>query len=413
MMRNPGRTRHEVRRQWGLDGTETRSNAALTHALQQASNQVAPADRAMFDEELGRLLEETDNESQAATLFRFRFGKDLVGHWSVAEIRELWKHLSTLPAGHVAGNPNLTRYTRAQRHTTGGEYFGHNGEVKVDYGPNSDLTYGGQEAQLGDPLRGTKASEQINKHETGHSVDQNRSYSTTFNPADWQEHTTNDVIPLFVGALVPNAADQQPATAVLTQALVMPDQQGRTRPYPSSAADLRSTLAAALNDASQDAELLRMMPAIGLTPDQTAALAAADGAAALGLLNADGSLNDANLDAFVASRLGQALIAAKSTPWLENDGGASKGLLIGGRIYQYDGDDRNNPWHSYDQLDRAYKVSNFQYRSPAEWFAEHYAAYYIDDSKAAFRSKDEFTYNFFDAWVNADLAPPRGDWSRH
>jgi hypothetical protein len=64
------------------------------------------------------------------------------------------------------------------------------------------------------------------------------------------------------------------------------------------------------------------------------------------------------------------LVYALSDPWYSED---QKGPHIRGRIYQqsYDGE-----WASYQLKAKRYRVSSYQWRAPAEWFAEIYATYY-------------------------------------
>ncbi|WP_434043066.1 MULTISPECIES: hypothetical protein [Sorangium] len=66
---------------------------------------------------------------------------------------------------------------------------------------------------------------------------------------------------------------------------------------------------------------------------------------------------------------------AMAQPWMLDDGGASK-LEVDGRIYHVDQYDN---WVSYRQDARNNAVSNYQFSTPAEWFAETYASYYDPD----------------------------------
>ncbi|MGK3968645.1 hypothetical protein WMF38_38420 [Sorangium sp. So ce118] len=63
---------------------------------------------------------------------------------------------------------------------------------------------------------------------------------------------------------------------------------------------------------------------------------------------------------------------AMAQPWTLDDGGASR-LEVDGRIYQVDHYDQ---WVSYSADARNNAVSNYQFSTPAEWFAETYASYY-------------------------------------
>lgn len=72
-------------------------------------------------------------------------------------------------------------------------------------------------------------------------------------------------------------------------------------------------------------------------------------------------------------------IRADNNPWWK--GAVCARIQIGGRVYQeaYD-DDR---WRSYDYAARARGISGYQFRAPAEWFAELYAAYFGGKLKAS------------------------------
>lgn len=63
---------------------------------------------------------------------------------------------------------------------------------------------------------------------------------------------------------------------------------------------------------------------------------------------------------------------AAAQPWTLDDGGAAT-LDVDDHIYQVDHYDE---WVSYSTEQRRYRVSNYQFSTPAEWFAEAYSAYY-------------------------------------
>ncbi|WP_452039175.1 WXG100-like domain-containing protein [Amycolatopsis samaneae] len=86
-------------------------------------------------------------------------------------------------------------------------------------------------------------------------------------------------------------------------------------------------------------------------------------------------------------------------PWMFDDGLAPK-LRIGDRIYQIDnsndGAGGEGKWTSYLAGAREHAVSNYQFASPAEWFAEAYAAYYdpapLPKQRLDQRVRDWFAY---------------------
>lgn len=63
---------------------------------------------------------------------------------------------------------------------------------------------------------------------------------------------------------------------------------------------------------------------------------------------------------------------ALAHPWTLDNGGAPT-LNVNGRIYHLD---HYDVWVSYSAAQREHAVSNYQFSSPREWFAEAYAAYH-------------------------------------
>ena len=64
-------------------------------------------------------------------------------------------------------------------------------------------------------------------------------------------------------------------------------------------------------------------------------------------------------------------VRESAAPW--DDATLSRAIAIGGRVYQESG---AHSWVSYDIAARARGISSYQFRSPGEWFAELYAAYF-------------------------------------
>jgi hypothetical protein len=74
---------------------------------------------------------------------------------------------------------------------------------------------------------------------------------------------------------------------------------------------------------------------------------------------------------------------AVAHPWTVDSGGADI-LDVNGRIYQLD---QYDTWVSYSSAQRRqYRVSNYQFSTPVEWFAEAYATYY-DRKRLSERAK--------------------------
>lgn len=97
-----------------------------------------------------------------------------------------------------------------------------------------------------------------------------------------------------------------------------------------------------------------------------------------------------------ASRIGK---IALSHPWTFSDGGGED-LTYDGRIYHRD---HYGTWVSYLAAARANALSNYQFSSPGEWFAEAYAAYYDPKPDSPARARiPEAARN----WFAHNLGPP-------
>ncbi|WP_211245828.1 DUF4157 domain-containing protein [Actinomadura oligospora] len=101
---------------------------------------------------------------------------------------------------------------------------------------------------------------------------------------------------------------------------------------------------------------------------------------------------------------------ALAQPWMLNDGGRAH-LEVGGRIYHVD---HYDAWVSYEAAARGNAVSNYQFSTPDEWFAEAYAAYYDPKGTSRARLSNEVRRWFAtelgerDAETAASTAPPTG-----
>jgi hypothetical protein len=76
-----------------------------------------------------------------------------------------------------------------------------------------------------------------------------------------------------------------------------------------------------------------------------------------------------------AVRICKGIKLKSSDSGLWEKGDAANSFAIGGRIYQeaYEGD-----WNSYEASARGAAVTHYQFRSPAEWFADAYSAFYLN-----------------------------------
>ena len=89
--------------------------------------------------------------------------------------------------------------------------------------------------------------------------------------------------------------------------------------------------------------------------------------------------------------LAKSMEIATAHPWTFSDGGGDL-VKVGERMYHRD---HYGTWVSYLAAERATALSNYQFSSPGEWFAEAYAAVYDSDKKSPARAR---------------LAAPARDW---
>jgi hypothetical protein len=97
-------------------------------------------------------------------------------------------------------------------------------------------------------------------------------------------------------------------------------------------------------------------------------------------------LKQPNLKAELTEKLGKvkrSLQIGVSQPWTFSDGKAGE-LEVNGRVYQRDHYER---WSSYLLSQRQFAVSNYQFSSPGEWFAEAYTSYYDPHPNSPARAK--------------------------
>lgn len=97
---------------------------------------------------------------------------------------------------------------------------------------------------------------------------------------------------------------------------------------------------------------------------------------------------------------------ARSQPWMFPDGGASK-IQIDDRVYHLD---HYGTWVSYLVAERTnHGLSNYQFSSPGEWFAEAYAAYYDPKRSVARNRLNQATRHWFAEYLST---PPNREGQR-
>lgn len=348
--------------------------AKVTHAMVTDSRRRA-ATKACFDAtpagELSTLL------SFFAARFRVRpkGGGDSPRPFDAAGVRRLWNVFEALPEGAVADNPNFGSMERKAGGDGSGYYVDDTGAVVISYRRLTerwdvvDATAGRESRGLGmgvnNALTGQNVFDSVVRHEVGHAVDNRLGLNATYcigagnvRGGAWVRQTTGVVAELmvtrsagFVHGLPP---DQRAAVVNALQTCI-----NQRRPE-----RIQSRVRAALS----------MLPKAART-------------AAVTQVMADPAVSALQI-AFADKTPGN--------PWYR--GADDGGVEINGRIFQeaYPGE-----WWSYAASARSRKVSQYQYRSPYEWIAEAYNAYYAPPTRGqVLASRDPATKTWFDTNVH-------------
>jgi hypothetical protein len=104
-------------------------------------------------------------------------------------------------------------------------------------------------------------------------------------------------------------------------------------------------------------------------------------------------------------RATKALRIAQVAPYFLSDGGPA----IDNRVFQID---HYGTWVSYLKAARRHFLSNYQFSSPKEWFAEVYAAYYNPGNQAARSKLNPETLAFFDENLGKPVALSKEEQSK-
>ncbi|MCG8420321.1 MAG: hypothetical protein MJE77_20505 [Proteobacteria bacterium] len=288
--------------------------------------------------------------------------------WTKAGLRRAWDVLQTLPPAQVENNVELSKLTRYDSTSIEG-WASSTGEAAIGYGdghPIDAIEETGAFTDPGDPLRNTNLFDVTVLHEIGHRVDPlvnaSAEYCTTADGGGWQGLNTSDV-----------------ATRMVTES------NGAIAQWDASKATQKQEIIQALQNyvdagssGSLDTQFL-LMPFL-------ASLPAAEKTEIIATIRKDPVVD--------------ALEKGISAGWTKPDGGTA----INGRIYQksYPGQ-----WTSYNAAARARKVSTYQFRHPAEWFAEAYSAYYAPGTTKGqlLGQTDPKTKDYFDSTVDTVGAP--------
>ena len=308
--------------------------------------------------------------------FRVKFGTESGSgegalEWDGPSLRRMYNVLQALPAGAVEANPELANIDRYKNTTgAGGYYSGSSSQIAMGTKNLTDLddpTTGGF-TQVGDPLVGQNIFDEVVRHEVGHSVDKKLGLSKANGSATtwgaWKEHDDGSglaaaMVAASGGTVAGLPAAQRKKVTDLLQGIIDDRDPGKIN-VKLMLLGFWSRIPVATQTAIQND------PAV-----QALRVAFCD-------------LKD-----------------QPSNPWYNAAGG---GVSVGGRIYQ---EAYKGTWVSYDPTARSRKVSLYQFRSPGEWFAEAYNAYYAPPTKGAvLATSDPGMKAWFD--VNVDEATGGG-----
>jgi len=351
---------HPWHKQRRVDGhPESVSSATTKHEAASTSSDV---------ERYRDAAERRDSTTATVTeeSFKERFGFTHAEGWSAAEtdwnvtarggLEHMWRILQTLPESHVTHDMLKSfKYEKFEpfQDLPGGTYRDDTKEIAIRYDDrmreDSPRYKGGRGTEEGDPLHEADRLDETVKHEVGHSLDALRKYSERFNPADWRDHTPTEMLDALVDGHGKGDEPFKDDFKTLLGTLVKHPKFTLDRDDEDHD-DLPSALDE-LIDAALD--------------EQTPEFTADDRARLAGALERLGLHDEANRKAALGD-----LIEEQEGLFDALD---ADDFRVGDRVYKHCA---GEGWRSYDTADQARKVSSYQYKTPSEWFAEHYAAYY-------------------------------------
>jgi hypothetical protein len=342
-------------------------------------------------EQLRALFAQTGSTRLARLIFSIYFNVNITPppnnkagfrEWSIRGLRRAFQVLDALPREDLL-HENWKHMFRT-RELAGGSYDWNNGVLVINYrepfvSTRLDVLHVlTQGRRSRGPLRRRSILFDVTtRHEAGHVLDDREGYSTKYNPAGWRGENASAVIDILWAACkhekdVTDEADQEAVKDLLFYGVLA----GR----PRNRKDVETRINLHLNGAktyTYGDQLLTNGRTVKYWAKKIAALD-------------------------ISGRL----IAAQTETWRRGDGGAGLGLLVGDRIYLSDEDG----WKSYLAAARARGVSDYQFKSQKEWFAEAYAAYYEPKKRHGvnvLESVDPETSEFIRTRVIPDQVPPR------
>jgi hypothetical protein len=261
--------------------------------------------------------------------------------WDAGQLKRTYLVLDQLPEAHTATNRELVKLSQYTRPAAGGLETGayYAGELTINAQGSADAY--------------------TIRHETGHSVDANIGWSSGPEPAKPERGGWHTYYATHAATATDMIADAKSGIAGLTA----PQQ-----------ADVIAEIATSMTNRSTTGQLARVRARpwyVGLAaPVKTAVT------------------DDPTFEA---------VDVGLKTPWYQ---AADGGTHLDTHIYQ---ESYTPTWVRYEHQARNRKVSDYQFRSPGEWFADTYAWYYEPDSRGKgmkLNDKDPDTKAWFDTHVD-------------
>lgn len=286
--------------------------------------------------------------------------------WDLEGLKRAFNVMKTLPDGHASSNAS---FEKLKRFTGSGGWYGDSNTVAIAY---DDIGYKKSDGRTfsdkwnnrgQDVFSGKNYFDASVRHEVGHAVDHEHDFSgnycNTANGGGWTTFATSM-------NMVQDYLDQNNSALSNHQACL-----GLVK------LEIAKLITAEETVGNVKAEVIRLMTQTsgnhGIAFDPAIVR------------------NDTIFEDLQKANL--------QKPWK-----SSGGKDVGGKTFVYSNDTK---LFSYDTAARARQVSNYQFRAPAEWFAEAYAAYYQPDQTpqgygSALQNRDATTFNYIQ--TNVDIA---------
>lgn len=274
-------------------------------------------------------------------------GKD----WNKLGLGRAWDALAGLPQAHVTDNQHLISMNRYESAGLSGWANLVSGEAAIGYHNSNDLL-APQSADANDPLHQVNRFDWVVRHEIGHRVDPkvrgNGTICRMATAGDWRTYTAN-------AAWQPTAPLNQVADDLVTAS------DGPINREPNRVrTSLVQEIQWAIDSGDQGRPRTELPKSADFKPE---------------------FLNDDAITVVEKS-------LSYQNPWAT--GNFTE--LSNGRVFH---ESYPGVWVSYVADARVEKVSNYQFRSPLEWFAEAYAAYY-EPTDNLLRGRNNDAADWFD-----------------